>query len=103
MDFRLLGPAGLLDEGRPVALDRGTPRALLAVLFLHPNEALMTGRLIDELWAEHAPHSRQGGARAGLAVAQGSRPAPAAAASAGGLIVTRGRDRLYVFETARQP
>ena len=55
MEFRILGPLEVLEEGRPVALGGGKPRALLAVLLLHPNEALTTDRLIEELWGERAP------------------------------------------------
>jgi DNA-binding SARP family transcriptional activator/class 3 adenylate cyclase/tetratricopeptide (TPR) repeat protein len=55
MDFRILGPLEVLDEGRPIALGGSKPRALLALLLLHPNETLTTDRLIDELWGERAP------------------------------------------------
>ena len=55
MDFRLLGPLEVLDQGRAVALGGSKQRALLAVLLLHANETLTTDRLIDELWGEHPP------------------------------------------------
>ena len=55
MDFRILGPLEVLDEGRAVALGGSKQRALLAVLVLHANETLSTDRLIDELWGEHPP------------------------------------------------
>jgi DNA-binding SARP family transcriptional activator len=55
MEFRILGPLEVLEEGRLVALGGGKPRALLAVLLLHPNEVLTTDRLVEELWGEHAP------------------------------------------------
>jgi len=55
MDFRILGPLQVLDEGRSLALAGSKPRALLALLLLHANETLTTDRLIDELWGEHAP------------------------------------------------
>ena len=31
------------------------PRALLAVLLLHPNEVVPADRLIDDLWGEDSP------------------------------------------------
>ena len=34
---------------------RAKPRALLAVLLLHPNEVVPADRLIDELWGEDSP------------------------------------------------
>ena len=55
MDFRILGPLQVLDEGRAVTLVGRKQRALLALLLLHANETLTTDRLIDELWGEEAP------------------------------------------------
>jgi DNA-binding SARP family transcriptional activator len=54
MDFRILGPLEVLDEGRSIALGGSKQRALLALLLLHPNETLTTDRLIDELWGGQA-------------------------------------------------
>ncbi len=55
MDFRILGPLEVLDDGREVALAGSKPRALLALLLLHANETLTSDRLIDELWGERPP------------------------------------------------
>jgi DNA-binding SARP family transcriptional activator len=55
MDFRILGPLEVLDEGRAIPLGGSKQRALLALLLLHPNETLSTDRLIDELWGERPP------------------------------------------------
>jgi DNA-binding SARP family transcriptional activator/tetratricopeptide (TPR) repeat protein len=55
MDFRILGPLEVLDEGRPVALSGSKQRALLALFLLHLGETLSTDRLIDELWGERPP------------------------------------------------
>jgi WD40 repeat protein/DNA-binding SARP family transcriptional activator len=55
MDFLILGPLEVLDEGRAVAVAGSKQRALLAVLLLHGNETLSTARLIDELWGEAPP------------------------------------------------
>jgi YVTN family beta-propeller protein len=55
MEFRILGPLEVVDEGRPVAIHRGKERALLAYLLLHPNELVPADRLIDELWGERPP------------------------------------------------
>jgi DNA-binding SARP family transcriptional activator/tetratricopeptide (TPR) repeat protein len=55
MDFRILGPLEVLDEGRLVALGGSKQRALLGVLLLHANETLSTDRLIDELWPLQPP------------------------------------------------
>jgi DNA-binding SARP family transcriptional activator len=43
------------NEGREVSVSGPKPRALLAVLLLHPNEVVPADRLIDELWGEDSP------------------------------------------------
>jgi DNA-binding SARP family transcriptional activator len=55
MEFRILGPLEVLDEGRTVALGGSKQRALLAVLLLHANETLTSDRLIEELWGDRPP------------------------------------------------
>src|SRR5690349_13309008 len=55
MEFRILGPLEVLDEGRVVALGGSKQRALLGLLLLHANQTLTPDRLIDELWGEHPP------------------------------------------------
>jgi DNA-binding SARP family transcriptional activator/predicted ATPase len=55
VEFLLLGPLEVRDEGRTVALPRAKQRALLAVLLLNANEVVSTDRLIDALWGESPP------------------------------------------------
>ena len=55
MEFRILGPLEVVEDGRPIALDRRLSRALLAYLLLHANEAVPAERLVDQLWGEAAP------------------------------------------------
>jgi DNA-binding SARP family transcriptional activator len=55
MEFRILGPLEAWDGDREVALGGQRPRALLALLLLHPNEVVPADRLIDELWGEDVP------------------------------------------------
>ena len=57
MQFRLLGPLEVEDEGRPLVLGSAKQRALLAILLLHANEVVSRDRLIDELWGEQPPAS----------------------------------------------
>jgi predicted ATPase/DNA-binding SARP family transcriptional activator len=60
VEFRLLGPLEVLDDdGVPVPLGGPRPRALLAQLLLHPNQAVSTDRLIDGIWGESPPASAQ--------------------------------------------
>src|SRR6266508_618010 len=55
MDYRILGPLEAEREDRPLAVTGRKPRALLALLLLHPNETVPTDRLIDDLWGERPP------------------------------------------------
>src|SRR5256886_17163692 len=55
MEYRTLGPLGVVDEGEPVPLGRLKERLVLAVLLLHANEFVARERLIDELWGESPP------------------------------------------------
>jgi DNA-binding SARP family transcriptional activator len=55
MEFRILGPLEVWDAGGEVSLGGPKPRALLAVLLLHPNEVVSADQLIDELWGEDSP------------------------------------------------
>jgi DNA-binding SARP family transcriptional activator/DNA-binding beta-propeller fold protein YncE len=55
MEFRILGPLEVVDDGRPISIRRGKEQALLAYLLLHANEVVPSERLIDELWGERPP------------------------------------------------
>ena len=55
MEYRILGPLEVVDEGGPVALGRLKERLVLAVLLLHANELVSRERLIDEVWGESPP------------------------------------------------
>lgn len=55
MEFRILGPVEVVDDGRPISIRRGKQLALLAYLLLRPNELVPSERLIDELWDENPP------------------------------------------------
>ena len=87
MDFRILGPLEVLDEGRSVTLGGTKQRTLLALLLVHANETLTTDRLIDELWGERPPANA-----AKTVQVHVSRLRKALAADAvGGPVVTRER------------
>jgi YVTN family beta-propeller protein len=55
MEFRVLGPFEVVDDGRILQLGSGRQLALVAVLLLHANEAVSVDRLVDELWGESPP------------------------------------------------
>ena len=57
MDYRILGPLDVRVEGHALELGGEKPRALLAILLLHANEAVSVDRLIEGLWGEQLPRS----------------------------------------------
>ena len=55
MEFRILGPLEVVDEGRILRIGSGRQLALVAFLLLHANETVSVDRLVDELWGESPP------------------------------------------------
>src|SRR5438105_1251870 len=50
MEFRILGPLEVVEDGRALALGGAKQRALLAALLLERNRVVPAERLIDALW-----------------------------------------------------
>src|SRR5215210_8108523 len=65
--FRILGPLEVTGDGGEVPLGGPKPRALLALLLLHPNEVVPADRLIDELWGEQSRERGAGALRVNVA------------------------------------
>ena len=55
MDFRILGPLEVVDDGRRLPIGQGRESALLALLLLRANEVIATDVLIEELWRGEPP------------------------------------------------
>jgi DNA-binding SARP family transcriptional activator len=55
VEFRILGPLEVLDDGRPVVLGGSKQRVLLAILLLHAPDVVSRDRLIDGLWGASPP------------------------------------------------
>ena len=55
LQFRVLGPVELAQDGEPAVLGGPKQRALLAMLLLDANEPVARDRLIDGLWGERLP------------------------------------------------
>ncbi len=55
MEFRILGPLEVLDNGREVPIRGPKLQSLLAMLLLHPGEVVSRDRLIDDLWGDDPP------------------------------------------------
>src|SRR4051794_31461815 len=57
MEFRILGPLEVLEEGRPVSLGGPKQRSLLALLLLNANVVVPSEQLLEELWRDNQPAS----------------------------------------------
>jgi DNA-binding SARP family transcriptional activator len=55
VEFRILGPLEVMDDGRALQLGGTKQRSLLALLLVNANEVVAADRLVDELWREDAP------------------------------------------------
>src|SRR5688500_1954773 len=55
MEFRILGPVEVRDDGRVVRLGGGKQRAVLALLLLNANRVVASERMIELLWGEQPP------------------------------------------------
>jgi DNA-binding SARP family transcriptional activator len=55
VEFRILGPLEVVEDGNPIALGTLKERLVLGVLLLHANEFVSRERLIDDLWGEAPP------------------------------------------------
>jgi DNA-binding SARP family transcriptional activator len=55
VEFRILGPLEVVEDGSPLPLGRLKERTVLAVLLLHSNDFVSRERLIDELWGVAPP------------------------------------------------
>ena len=57
MQYSILGPLELSDDGLVIDISGGKQRALLAMLLLDANRIVSTDRLIDALWEEAPPQT----------------------------------------------
>jgi YVTN family beta-propeller protein len=55
LEFRILGPLEVLDNGREVSIKGRKLQSVLALLLLHRGEVVSRDRLIDDLWGEEPP------------------------------------------------
>lgn len=57
MDFRVLGPLGIYEDGVALPIGTGKQRTFVALLIVHRDEVVSTDRAIDAIWGEHPPAS----------------------------------------------
>jgi DNA-binding SARP family transcriptional activator len=55
VEYRILGPLEVEENGRARRLGGAKQRALLAVLLVHANEVVSADRLVESVWGEHPP------------------------------------------------
>jgi predicted ATPase/DNA-binding SARP family transcriptional activator len=55
MEFGVLGPLAVWDDGREVPLGTPKQRAVLLLLLLRVNEYVATATIVDELWGDRPP------------------------------------------------
>jgi DNA-binding SARP family transcriptional activator len=55
VEFRILGPLEVVEQGRALPLGGARQRTLLALLLTRANEVVSADRLIDELWGARPP------------------------------------------------
>jgi YVTN family beta-propeller protein len=55
MEFRILGPVEVWEDGHPVSLGGGKQRAVLALLLLNANRVVSSDALIEQLWNGQPP------------------------------------------------
>jgi ABC-type transport system substrate-binding protein/DNA-binding SARP family transcriptional activator len=55
VEFRLLGPLTVLDDGRPLVLGGPKQRAALAMLLLNANAPVSRDRLLEAVWGDEPP------------------------------------------------
>ena len=55
LEFRILGPLEVLEDGRAVALGGQKQRALLTILLLDAGRVVSVDRIVDALWGESPP------------------------------------------------
>lgn len=101
MEYRILGPLEVWDEGHEVSLGGRKPRALLTVLLLHPNEVVPADRLIDELWGEDSPESAAAALRVNVSRLRKALPRDVLATRSPGYVIRVEPDQLDLHRFER--
>src|SRR6266542_7119187 len=94
MEFRILGPLEVWDDGGELTLGGPKPRALLTLLLLRPNEVVPADRLIDELWGEDSPESAAAALRVNVSRLRKALPQDVLASRSPGYVIRIDPDQL---------
>jgi DNA-binding SARP family transcriptional activator len=101
VSFGILGPLEVRDERGEIQLGGPKPRALLALLLLHPNEVVPADRLIDELWRGDSPEGGAGALRVNVARLRKALPDDVLATRSPGYMVRVAADELDLHRFER--
>jgi DNA-binding SARP family transcriptional activator len=101
VEFRILGPLEVWDERGEVSLGGRKPRALVAVLLLHPNEVVSADRLIDELWGEESPERAAAALRVNVSRLRKALPEDALVTRSPGYVIRVEPDQLDLHRFER--
>jgi DNA-binding SARP family transcriptional activator len=102
MDFRILGPIEVDDDGRAVELGGTRQRALLALLLLRRNEVVATDRLIEDLYDGRPPATAAKSLQAHVSrLRRALRPEDRLHTRAGGYLLDVGDDELDADRAVR--
>ena len=101
MEFRVLGPLEVRVDGDAVPLGGRRPRALLAVLLLHPNEVVPADRLIEELWGEDSPERAAAALRVNVSRLRKALPPDVLATRSPGYVLRVAPDELDLHRFER--
>jgi DNA-binding SARP family transcriptional activator len=99
--FRILGPLEAQADGCEVRLGGQKPRALLALLLLHPNEVVPADRLIDELWGGDSREAGAGPLRVNVARLRKALPEGVLTTRSPGYMVSVAPDELDLHRFER--
>jgi predicted ATPase/DNA-binding SARP family transcriptional activator len=101
MEFRILGPLEVWDKDVEVSLGGQKPRALLALLLLHPNEVVSADRLIDELSGEDSSERAAAALRVNVSRLRTALPQDVLATRSPGYVLRVGPDALDLHRFER--
>jgi len=85
IDFRVLGPLEVVEDGVSLRLGGPRPRALLAALLVETDRFISRDRLIDELWGDEPPATAENALQAQVAALRRLLPGRIVTGGAAGL------------------
>jgi DNA-binding SARP family transcriptional activator len=101
MEFGILGPVEVWDEGRRRPIDGWKLRALLVALLLRANEVVSADRLIDDLWGGDSPENAAAALRVNVSRLRKALPAEMLTTRSPGYMIRLEPDQLDLHRFER--